>query len=279
MVTSPMQVGVIGHPIGQSLSPLLHTRWIKAFDLDAVYTAIDGKDPETFRHIVKDCLAKGWKGLNVTIPFKADALAMADHVTPRAKAIGAVNLLIFRGGKIYGDNTDAAGFQDALTASKWAMTLPSARVLGAGGAAPAILTALKDMGFTDISLTNRTLERAENVAHRIGGVTPLAWEDRDQGLEAIGVVVNTTSLGMVGQPPLDFSLNGLPETSAVIDIITTPLQTMLLQTAEERAHFTMKGLPMLVYQAIPSFEAWFGLKPADGEDAVAFLTREKTASP
>lgn len=268
MVTA--RAGVIGHPISHSFSPKLHGRWIEKYGLDARYDPVDGRDEETFVRLVRSFAEDGFVGANVTIPFKRLAYETVDELTETARKIGAVNLLIERDGKLIGDNTDAAGFAAALQSMGLAQTPKRARLLGAGGAAPAIVVALQAAGIGNIEIFNRTHAKAEELSARFGCETG-DWERRNEGLEGIDLLVNSTSLGMEGQPPLGVEPMGLPGHAGVIDIITTPRQTALLAAAKARGLKTLNGLPMLVYQAIPSFEAWFGIRPDDPDEAIAFL--------
>lgn len=265
------RAAVIGHPIGQSKSPALHNRWIKAFGLDAEYLAIDGGDETRLRELVRSLPQEGYAGVNVTIPFKYLAHEISDELTDRARAVGAANLLIFRDGKIIGDNTDVTGFTAALDSLELDPAPKTARILGAGGAAPAIIVALKEQGLERIEITNRTASKAQEMASSFE-IETIAWAARDTKLGGVDLLVNTTSLGMTGQPELDMHIGGLPGHAAVVDIITTPPETELLKAARERDLATMNGLPMLVHQAIPSFEAWFGRCPDDAEAAIEFLS-------
>ncbi len=276
MVT--MRAGVIGHPIGHSLSPKLHGRWIEAYGLDAEYTAIDGESPDRFRQIVHQLRAEGWLGLNVTIPFKGDALALADHVSDTARQIGAANLLVFREDGIHADNTDAYGFAQSLQQVGCPSPGFKARVLGAGGAAPAIVVALRDLGAGRIEIANRSRDRADALAARFDPAVVIDWAARSEGLDDINVLVNATSLGMKGQPALEIDIHALPDAARVIDIVTTPLETALLRAAHDKGLSAVGGVPMLVHQAVPSFAAWFGHRPEDSAEAIAFLERSITPS-
>lgn len=261
---------VIGHPIGHSLSPALHGRWIEKYGLSARYEAIDGQDDDTFRDIARSLEAEGYAGANVTIPFKRTAYELVDEKSRAAEAIGAVNLLVCGEGKLLGDNTDAEGFGAALEAMDPDKMLTTARVLGAGGAAPAIVYALKQAGFSRIEILNRTASKARELAD-IFDIETIPWEARSDGLSGVDLLVNTTALGMAGQPPLEIEVTGLPDYAAIMDIVTTPKETPLLKAGRERGLRTRNGFAMLVHQAIPSFEAWFDIRPDDAEEAIAFL--------
>ena len=272
MVTSVSRSGVIGHPIRHSPSPLIHGRWFERFGIRGQYDRIDGEDAAGFRRIVRQCAEDGWVGLNVTLPFKPLALEIADTVSPLAKRLQASNLLVFRDGAIHADNTDAPGFQNALVGSGHAFGRKAARVLGAGGAAPAILWALEDLGVEEITLCNRTDTKAIDLAARFERVRPLPWDERNTDVVHLDLVVNATALGMVGQPPLPFNIGNLRQDATVVDIITTPLETPLLGVARAYGQFGMNGVPMLVHQAAPSFQAWFGIDPSpDVPDTIRYI--------
>ncbi len=265
------QMGVIGHPIGQTLSPPLHGRWIKAHGLTADYHAVDGESLERFPDIVRDCAAKGWFGLNVTIPFKGAAVALADEASPVAEAIGAANLLKFEGNRILADNTDMIGFAEAVRQSGWDLQKETVLLVGAGGAAPAVVYALQDLGFSEILITNRTMEKAYEIKDRFQSVTIVPWEKREDVLPQLNLLINATSLGMRGQPPLPLSLSSLPASAAIVDIVTTPAVTPLMREGIDKGCRAMNGVPMLVHQAIPTFAAWHGITPDDPVAAGAFL--------
>ncbi|MGV6820858.1 MAG: shikimate dehydrogenase [Parvularcula sp.] len=260
MVTGPAKVGVVGHPIAQSLSPRIHNGWMTAAGIKGDYIAIDGEE-RGFAETVKACQGSGYRGLNVTIPYKGEALALADCATDRANRIGAANLLVFSDDGILADNTDAEGFKTALLNAGWHPRTGTARILGAGGAAPAILFALQTLGFQRLEITNRSPSKAIILADRFDNVHIVDWFEKDSGLDQVDLLVNATSLGMVGMPSLDADLSSLPSHAAVVDIVTTPPETALLAQARRRGLFTQNGIPMLVYQAVPSFFAWFGRAP------------------
>ena len=268
MVTA--RVGVIGHPISQSLSPRLHGRWIEKYGLDARYDPIDGQDEATFVSLVRSFDEKGFVGANVTIPFKHLAYETVDELTDSARKIGAVNLIVLREGKLVGDNTDSPGFAAGLKSMGLQAIPKRARLLGAGGAAPAIIVALQSCGVDTIEILNRTRSKAELLSERFECETR-DWEARNKDLGAVDLLINCTSLGMEGQPPLGVDPAGLPGHAGVIDIVTKPRETELLAAARAMGQMAMNGLPMLVHQAIPSFEAWFGIRPDTPEEDIAFL--------
>ena len=252
-----IKAGVLGYPIGQSLSPFIHGRWFENAGLNGTYEAI-AVLPEEFAARVQELAAAGWRGVNVTIPHKAAALAIADNVSDAARAIGAANLVLFEDGKITADNTDWIGFERGLADLGIPRPGKKAVVLGAGGAAAGILYALRE--WDEVIVLNRTRERAEALARNFANAEAGSWDDRMELLtEGPDLLVNTTSLGMRGQPPLEIRFEGqLP--AAVVDIITskTPLLDEARRAGVERVQ---NGLPMLVYQAVPSFLAFTGHDP------------------
>jgi shikimate dehydrogenase len=259
-----LRAGVIGWPVKQSKSPRLHGHWLKKYDIPGSYEHVEVA-PEDFNKRVHALVADGWRGANVTIPHKEAALALAAAASDIACAIGAANTLIFRGdGTIHADNTDGFGFIENLrqgARTSWIAQEPAV-VLGAGGAARAIIHSLLDAGASEIRLTNRTSARAEHLAQRFGSkVKTVPWEKAACALSGAGLIVNTTSLGMKGGSPLDLDLAQAPMTAIVTDIVYTPLMTGFLQAAADRGLTTVDGLGMLLHQARPGFQAWFGPTP------------------
>jgi shikimate dehydrogenase len=255
--------GVMGWPVGHSRSPRLHGYWLKHLGIDGAYVPLAVK-PEDFEQVLRALPRMGFAGANVTVPHKEQALALADHVEPLARRIGAVNTLVVRpDGSIEGRNTDAFGFLENLRhgAPHWNVAEPAV-VLGAGGAARAVCAALVDAGVPDIRLVNRSRDRAEKLAAEIGGrFTVVDWESGADALAGVGLLVNTTTLGMSGQPPLVLDLSALPLHAVVNDIVYAPLMTDLLVAAAARGNRAVDGLGMLLWQALPGFEAWFGARP------------------
>lgn len=256
--------GVIGHPIAHSRSPKLHAHWLRTYGLPGHYIPMDvaSADLETVLRILPKA---GFVGANVTVPHKEAALRLADHVSDRASVIGAANTLVFRDdGSIHADNTDGYGFMENLRsgAPDWNPKDGPAVVLGAGGAARAVLCALADAGVPEILLTNRTRTRADHLKEEFGQrITVVDWVQAGNVIENAELVVNTTSLGMQGQPELRVPMDGLQPGTVVTDLVYAPLKTRLLQTAEEAGCTTVDGLGMLLYQAVPGFERWFGTRP------------------
>ena len=256
--------GVIGWPVAHSLSPRLHGYWLQTLGIDGAYVPLPVA-PENISDALRALPKLGFAGANVTVPHKEAALAAVDEVSEIANRIGAVNTLICKSdGTLYGDNTDAFGFIENLRAGapSWCPDSGCALVLGAGGAARAVITALIDAGVTEISLSNRTLARAYDVAQYIGGnVAVVPWEARDTAAEGVTLLVNTTTLGMTGKAPLEMDIRALADDAVVTDIVYAPLQTPLLASAHARGLTTVDGLGMLLHQARPGFEAWFGVRP------------------
>ncbi len=256
---------VIGWPVHQSLSPRLHSHWLTRYGIAGTYVALPVK-PEDFGRVIASLPLMGFPGANVTEPHKEAAFALSASLDDDAQATGAVNTLIFGGGTIRGMNTDVRGFAQSLTETLGpgaARAGPTA-VLGAGGAARAVVIALSRAGASEIRLLNRTPKRAVELAASLNGsarVTVSEWGDWRNAFAGAGLLVNTTSLGMIGKAPLELPLDGLPLSAAVADIVYNPLDTALLRQARARGHRTMDGLGMLMHQAVPAFAAWFGVTP------------------
>lgn len=258
-----IKTGVIGWPIEQSKSPLIHGHWLSEYSIDGSYEKIS-LSPEDFEKGLHDLVGAGFGGVNVTAPHKEAALALSDTQSERARLIGAANTLVFKDGKIHADNTDGEGFilNVMAGAPDWNAASGPALVLGAGGAARSIIWSLLDAGVPEIILTNRTRERAENLANVFGRQIIVAdWEDSAQAASAVSTLVNTTALGMTGKPPLELDISMLPKSALVTDIVYVPLETDLLKSAREQGNETVDGLGMLLYQAVPGFEAWYGPRP------------------
>lgn len=254
---------VIGHPIKHSRSPLIHGSWIAEHGIDGSYEAIDVA-PEELPAFVERLRQGEFAGGNVTIPHKEAVFALCDSVDPLATTIAAVNTLVARDGKVHGFNTDFMGFLGNLdqNAPGWAEGLNRAIVLGAGGAARAILVALRERGVPEIVLLNRTPEKAEALAREIAGpFLPGSLADYAQYAPGAGLVVNTSSVGMHDTRFDDLDLRLLPKTALVTDIVYVPLVTPLLTDARALGLRTVDGLGMLLHQAVPGFEAWFGVRP------------------
>jgi shikimate dehydrogenase len=255
---------IVGHPIAHSRSPKIHGHWLDRYGIDGSYAAVDVA-PEDFAAFLASLAERGFAGGNVTIPHKEAAFAVVAHRDAAAELIGAVNTLWFEDGALVGGNTDAHGFAANLDehAPGWHENSPAV-VLGAGGAARAVVHALKERGISDIRVVNRTLSRAEELCDRFGvGVTAHGAATADL-LEGAGLLVNTTSLGMTGKDGaavLAADPAFLPARAVVTDIVYAPLETPLLAAARARDLKTVDGLGMLLHQAVPGFERWFGRRP------------------
>lgn len=256
--------GVVGSPVAHSRSPRLFAHWLKKHGLPGYYIPMDIA-PDRLHDAVRMLPDLGFVGINVTIPHKERILEIADHVSDRATLIGAANTVIFRkDGKIHVDNTDGYGFMENLrqSAPDWNPKAGPAVVLGAGGAARAVIASLLDVGVPEIRLTNRTRNRAEKLRADFGNrIVVHDWVQAGNILEDAPTVVNTTSLGMAGKPELRVPLDGLMPGALVTDLVYTPLETHFLKTAKEMGCRTVDGLGMLLHQAVPGFERWFGMRP------------------
>jgi len=259
-----LKAGVIGWPIDHSLSPHLHRFWLQEYNIDGVNEPF-AVEPENLAAYLRSLAEQGRLGSNVTLPHKEATLMLVDDADDQARKIGAVNTVVVqKDGSLHGSNTDAYGFLENLKDHQphWQAGAGPAVVLGAGGAARAILVALQEAGAPEIRLLNRTKARAEELANDLGGTIKVAdWDNRAGALADAATLVNTTSLGMKGQPELEIDLANLPETALVTDIVYTPLETDLLKNAKARGNPTVDGLGMLLHQARPGFAAWFGIEP------------------
>ncbi|MBB94711.1 MAG: shikimate dehydrogenase [Rhodobacteraceae bacterium] len=266
--------GVIGSPIAHSKSPRLFAHWLRSYGVRGHYIPMDIAHDD-LEQVLRTLPRMGFVGLNVTIPHKETVLGLADLVTDRATLIGAANTLIFRpDGKIHADNTDGYGFMENLRsgAPDWDPKAGPAVVLGAGGASRAVVSALAEAGVNDILLTNRTRVRAEKLKEDFGQrVQVIDWVQAGNIVEDAGLVVNTTSLGMVGKPELRVPLDGLRPGTVVTDLVYAPLKTRLLKEAEAAGCTTVDGLGMLLHQAVPGFERWFGPRPQVDDDTRAAI--------
>lgn len=256
--------GVIGSPIAHSKSPRLHRHWLAKYGIAGDYVPLH-VEKDDLRDVLRALPKMGFVGANVTIPHKVAALEIADQVSDRASLIGAANTLIFHeDGKIIADNTDGYGFLANLKqgAPDWRPDLGPAAVLGAGGAARAVIVSLLDAGVPEILLANRTRTKADVLRSEFGSrVRVFEWVQAGNMIEAATTVVNTTSLGMVGSPELRVPLDGLQPGTVVTDLVYNPLRTHLLDEAEKAGCTVVDGLGMLLHQGVPGFERWFGVRP------------------
>lgn len=267
------RAGVIGWPVEHSRSPRLHGFWLRQHGIRGRYDKLPVPPEDLGRFLAALPKEPGFRGLNVTIPHKVAVLPYLAGVDPVAKRIGAVNTIVVQpDGSLHGSNTDGFGFLENLkmeAPAGWRADAGPAVVLGAGGAARAILVALLDAGAPEIRLLNRHRERAEALAAEFAAagsgpprIAVADWEARAAALGGVGLLVNTTSLGMGGQPPLEIALDDLPAGALVNDIVYSPLETDLLARARARGNPVVDGLGMLLHQGRPGFAAWFGVSPA-----------------
>jgi shikimate dehydrogenase len=278
--TSAPRAGVVGWPVEHSRSPTIHRYWLKKLGLSGSYEKFAVR-PGEFRAFADKIGEDGLLGANVTVPHKEAAFSACGERTPVAEALGAVNTLWRHDGRLMGDNTDVAGFLANMdeAAPGWAERAKVAVVIGAGGAARAVVYALISRGFERVAIANRTQARAEALAAHFGGSTTalpwadLAWASRDADL-----LVNASSLGMVGQPPLAVDLTDLPRRAVVADAIYVPLRTPLIEAARTRGLRTVEGLGMLLHQAAPAFARWFGRQPVVTAELRALVEAEVAAT-
>jgi len=257
-----LRAGVAGWPIGHSRSPIIHGHWLTELGIAGVYEKF-AVPPDEFLAFAARIGQDGLLGVNVTVPHKEAAFSACGERTPVAEALGAVNTLWRRDGRLTGDNTDVAGFLANMDegAPGWADGSKSAVVIGAGGAARAIVYALISRGVGRVAIVNRTQARAEALAAHFGAAKALPWADLSRELAEADLLVNSSPLGMVGQPPLVIDLSPLPERAVVADAVYVPLRTPLIERARARRLRAVEGLGMLLHQAAPAFARWFGVRP------------------
>jgi shikimate dehydrogenase len=272
--------GIMGWPVTHSRSPVLHGFWLKETGIDGAYLPLPVR-PENIEQALRALPIFGFQGCNLTIPHKQEALSVVDRVEPLARRIGAINTIIIESdGSLEGRNTDAFGFRENLrdAVPDWDPTSGPAVILGAGGAARAIVAALADAGVAEIRIVNRTLTRAASLARDLStpkvSITIHPWNEVGIAQRHAGLLVNATSLGMAGEPALLLDLSLLPPLTPVVDIVYVPLETDLLATARRRGHPIVDGLGMLLHQGRPGFEAWFGtpVRVTDGLRAAILAT-------
>lgn len=268
-VAKPKKAFVIGFPISHSKSPVIHNHWLASKQLSGKYEKI-AVDPQDLKNFVTSFAQNGYRGGNVTIPHKEAVLEHVDVIHPTAKRLKAANTLWMEDGKIHADNTDGYGFLANIDQNKpdWDQNDPvkKALILGAGGASRPIIDGLLARGF-EIAITNRTTARSDAIVDLFRGlgfegrIYAIDWEERSNVLSDRSLLVNTTALGMTGQPELEIDLKDLPSNSLVTDIVYSPLKTDLLLQAEKQGNPIVDGLGMLLHQAVPGFEKWFGSRP------------------
>jgi shikimate dehydrogenase len=274
---APPAACLIGWPAAHSRSPIIHKYWLKTLGIAGDYR-IEAVKPEMFAAFLGELASRGYVGANVTMPHKEQALALA-RGDARARAVGAANTLWFDRGTLCATNTDVEGFVGNLDASApgWDRAGEEALVIGAGGASRAVLFGLLERGIPRIQLANRTRERAEALAAKFGErVQPIGWGDIAAVLPRAKLLVNTTSLGMKGQPPLEIDVDLLPGEAVVADLVSVPLHTPLLSTARARGLRTADGLGMLLHQAVGGFTLWFGKRPTVSAELRALVEADLT---
>lgn len=255
---------VMGWPIAQSRSPMLHNFWFAQHGLQGSYVPM-AIPPHRLEAALRALPALNFSGCNLTIPLKQDAMRIVDEVDITARKIGAISCVTVRkDGSLSGSNNDWYGFTHNILefVPDWRAELGPVTVTGAGGGARAVIYGLMERGAREIRLCNRTLARAQAVAKEFGGpITVLPWDARHDALDGCAMLVNATSQGMIGQAALDLRLDKLPKSALVNDIIYIPRETPLLAAARERGNRTVTGLGMLLHQGVPAWKAWFGIEP------------------
>lgn len=273
----PVLAGVVGNPVSHSLSPLVHTVWAERARIDGHYIPV--KAPlsfEGFASLMDGMRAAGFSGVNVTLPHKENAYRYAGKKSAGAQAVRAANMLTFSTGETIAENSDADGFYNAVSGYFAGRPSPSrALVLGCGGAARSIVFALKEKaGCRDIYVTNRTSRKADFLVEEFSLAGSIPWEDRQDFPGGLDILVNTTSLGMTGQMPLDLDISKLGKSTVICDIVYNPLETELLEKAANAGHHTVDGLSMLMHQAVPGFKRWFGGDAVPDEHLRGILVAE-----
>ena len=271
--------GVIGFPVNHSLSPRLHEFWLRRQGISGMYVPV-AATTENFSESVEILQRAGFAGVNLTVPHKESAYALADRVDSAAQPVGAANLLLFNEDKIEGRNTDLGGLHESLIEEfgTGSFVGSAAALLGAGGAARAAIAALSELGFREIRVLGRNMVRAQSLVAELGprvkaAVIARNWEDWHKAATGVSLLVNATSAGMRNTAQLELSLEPLPETAAVYDLVYNPLETALVKQARSRGHRVTNGLGMLLHQAVPAFRAFFGAIPTDLPGARAELEK------
>ena len=256
--------GVMGWPVAHTRSPAIHNHWIAQYSLKGAYVQLPVQ-PQNLEAAIRGLPALGFAGCNITVPHKVNAMQLMDTLHPAARRVAAINTVVVQAdGSLLGMNNDGYGYIQSLRDAQpdWRGDAGPARVVGAGGAARAIVVALLDEGVPEVRLCNRTQEKAQALKDAFGDrVTVVPWADRNSAMAGVRLLVNTTTQGMHGQPALDVALDDLPAEALVSDAIYIPLETPLLAAARQRGHQTVNGLGMLLNQARPAFQAWFGVQP------------------
>ena len=269
--------GVMAWPVSHSLSPQLHGYWLEKYGITGSYLPLAVR-PEQFRQTLKNLPNTAFIGVNITLPHKETALEVVDIADDNAHRIGAVNTITVKeNGIMVGSNTDSYGFLENIRDiyPDWQASAGPAVVLGAGGAARGICVALLDEGVPEIRLVNRTKKRADILSSDLGGlISATPWSERENVLEGVTLLVNTTALGMAGREPLSINLHNLPVSALVCDIVYRPLETEFLLSARARGNPVVDGLGMLLHQACPGFQTWFGIKPVVNDELRHFITQK-----
>jgi shikimate dehydrogenase len=267
---------VIGWPISHSRSPLIHGYWLRQHGIEGSYTRLP-VEPSRLADFLSSLSEENYAGCNVTIPHKEHAFRQVTSADESTERLGAVNTVFLRGGKTFGTNTDGEGFVNSLYQSASGFSLTNARVivLGAGGASLAVVNAILEQGASEVVVANRTAGKAQLMRSRFGPrVVPVAWDHAADQLSECSLLVNTTSLGMKGQPEVEIDLSRLDQTAVVTDIVYVPLRTKLLEDAARRGNIVVEGLGMLLHQAVRGFSLWFGVTPKVTAELHALVARD-----
>ena len=271
---APYLAGVIGHPISHSKSPKLHNYWLTKYKINGFYVPFS-VTTEKLKNSIKGLIDLGFKGVNVTIPHKTNVLTYADSVTDRASLIGAANTLYFsKSGKIHADNTDGYGFIQNIIDEipNFDFYDKTAIIYGAGGSSKAIASALISNGIKEVGITNRTRSKSQIISENLGAkVSVVDWRNAPEMVGEVDIIINATSMGMVGQPDFSQPISRAKKTALVVDIVYNPLVTDLLKEAKKLNLKTVGGIGMLINQAVPGFEHWFQRTPVIDEDIRKFI--------
>lgn len=274
-VTAKIRAAILGYPVSHSLSPVMHTHWLHQYGIDGHYGAM-AVTPDALKGALKTLADRGFAGCNLTMPHKEMALSMMDEHDESCLMSGAVNTVVIRDGKLWGYNSDGFGFVESLKSQVPDYSAKRVAIIGTGGAARGIIASLRGLGAEHFVLVNRTRAKAERVVKQftMTAVDIVDWQDRNAALDGATLVVNCTSLGMVGEDTLDLDVAHLPDAATVADIVYRPLDTPLLKAARARGLRVAEGLPMLMHQGRLGFDFWFGADPAVTPELAAALTAE-----
>ncbi len=271
---SPFLAGVIGHPISHSKSPKLHNYWLSKYNINGFYIPFS-VTTDKLQDSIKSLIALGFNGVNVTIPHKTNILSFADSVTDRAALIGAANTLYFsKNGKVHADNTDGYGFIQNIIDEipDYDFYDKTALIYGAGGSARAITSALISNGVKEVGITNRTRSKAQIISEDLGAkVSVVDWRSAPETIGKVDLIINATSMGMIGQPEFSQPISRAKKSAVVVDIVYNPLITELLKEARKLKLKTVGGIGMLINQAVPAFEHWFQKSPIIDDEIRKFI--------